>query len=199
MFTSRSEHRLLLRHDNADSRLEPRGRELGLVGDLEWDRFNRRRTRLAAIRSMLNGNKVSRHDDNYDYVRALIGQELSDPLTLGQLALRPNVRAENIRELLSKSSPDVALSDLESALADSLYSGYLHTQEATNRRLNQHDSLNIPHGFTFTGVRSLSHEMIERLERAQPRTFGQARKLPGLTPAALSNLLIHLTAAQPRA
>jgi tRNA uridine 5-carboxymethylaminomethyl modification enzyme len=85
---------------------------------------------------------------------------------------------------------------LESALADSLYSGYLQTQEKTNQRLNQHDSLNIPSGFAFTGVRSLSHEMIERLERAQPRTFGQARKLPGLTPAALSNLLIHLTAAQ---
>jgi tRNA uridine 5-carboxymethylaminomethyl modification enzyme len=98
--------------------------------------------------------------------------------------------------MLSKSADVVALSDLESALADSLYSGYLQAQETTNRRLNQHDSLNIPDGFAFTGVRSLSHEMVERLQRAQPRTFGQARKLPGLTPAALSNLLIHLTAAQ---
>jgi len=197
MFTSRSEHRLLLRHDNADSRLGPRGRELGLVGDMEWERFNRRRTKLGAIRSMLNGNKVSRRDDNYDEVRALIGQDLGDSaLSLAQLALRPNVTTATIRELLSTSNNEVALCDLESALADSLYSGYLQTQEKTNQRLNQHDSLNIPSGFAFTGVRSLSHEMIERLERAQPRTFGQARKLPGLTPAALSNLLIHLTAAQ---
>jgi tRNA uridine 5-carboxymethylaminomethyl modification enzyme len=198
MFTSRSENRLLLRHDNADSRLEPLGRELGLVGDLEWERFNRRRTRLAAIRAMLSGNKVSRRDDNYDYLRGLTGQEMGDSVSLAQLALRPNITPATIRDLLSKSDPNVNLSDVESSLADSLYSGYLHAQESTNRRLNQHDSLNIPDGFTFAGVHSLSHEMIERLERAQPRTFGQARKLPGLTPAALSHLLIHLTAAQQR-
>lgn len=196
MFTSRSENRLLLRHDNADYRLGPLGRELGLVGDLEWERFNRRSTRLAAIRSMLNGNKVSRRDDNYEFLRGLTGQELGDSVSLAQLALRPNITPATIRDLLSKSDPHVNLSDVETSLADSLYSGYLQAQESTNRRLNQHDSLNIPNGFTFARVHSLSHEMIERLERAQPRTFGQARKLPGLTPAALSHLLIHLTAAQ---
>jgi tRNA uridine 5-carboxymethylaminomethyl modification enzyme len=196
MFTSRSEHRLLLRHDNADSRLEPRGRELGLVGDSEWERFNRRRTRLAAIRSMLNENKVSQRDDNYSQIRELIGQDLGEALSLAQLALRPNITSGTILELLSNSNNQVGLSDLESALADSLYSGYLQVQEKTNRRLHQHDALNIPDGFAFTGVGSLSHEMVERLERAQPRTFGQARKLPGLTPTALSHLLIHLTAAQ---
>jgi tRNA uridine 5-carboxymethylaminomethyl modification enzyme len=196
MFTSRSEHRLLLRHDNADSRLGPRGRELGLVGDLEWERFNRRRTRLAGIRSILDHTKVTRRDPNYEYVQTLIGQDLGESLSLAQLALRPNVTPNNIRELLIQSHNDVELSDLESTLADKLYAGYLQTQENTNRRLNQHDSLNIPDGFTFSGLSSLSHEMIERLERAQPRTFGQARKLPGLTPAALSHLLIYLTAAQ---
>ncbi|HKV41892.1 MAG TPA: tRNA uridine-5-carboxymethylaminomethyl(34) synthesis enzyme MnmG, partial [Blastocatellia bacterium] len=196
MFTSRSEHRLLLRHDNADSRLGPRGRELGLVGDLEWERFNRRRTRLAALRSVLDHTRINRRDENYGYVQALIGQDFEDSLSLAQLALRPNVTPSKIREYLAKTNQNVELSDLESTLADSLYSGYLRTQENTNRRLNQHDSLNIPSGFTFAGVHSLSHEMIERLERAQPRTFGQARKLPGLTPAALSHLLIHLTAAQ---
>jgi tRNA uridine 5-carboxymethylaminomethyl modification enzyme len=196
MFTSRSEYRLLLRHDNADSRLGPRGRELGLVGDLEWERFNRRRTRLAGIRSILDQTKVGPRDANYEYVRTMIGQDFGDSLSLAQLALRPNVTPNNIKDLLTKTNNDVDLSDLESTLADKLYSGYLASQENTNRRLNQHDSLNIPEGFPFRGVRSLSHEMIERLERARPRTFGQARKLPGLTPAALSNLLIHLAAAQ---
>ena len=196
MFTSRSEYRLLLRHDNADARLEPRGRELGLVGDAEWERFNRRRTRLAAIRSMLDHTKVTSRDQNYEYVKALLGHELGDPLTLTQLALRPNVTPNNIRELIIETNNQIDLADLETTLADSLYAGYLQTQEKTNRRLNQHDSLNIPPGFTFAGVHSLSHEMVERLERAQPRTFGQARKLPGLTPAALSHLLTHLTAAQ---
>jgi len=196
MFTSRSEYRLLLRHDNADSRLGPRGRELGLVGDLEWERFNRRRTRLAGIRSILDHTRVGPRDSNYEYVRMLIGQDFADSLSLAQLALRPNITPHHIKDLLVKTNHNVELSDLESSLADKLYSGYLHTQENTNRRLNQHDSLKIPAGFTFRGVRSLSHEMIERLERAQPRTFGQARKLPGLTPAALSNLLMHLAAGQ---
>jgi tRNA uridine 5-carboxymethylaminomethyl modification enzyme len=196
MFTSRSEYRLLLRHDNADSLLGPRGRELGLVGDVEWERFNRRRTRLAGIRSILDHTRVGPRDSNYEYVRMLIGQDFADSLSLAQLALRPNITPHNIRELLVQTNHDVELSDLESTLADKLYAAYLNTQENTNRRLNQHDSLNIPEGFTFRGVRSLSHEMIERLERAQPRTFGQARKLPGLTPAALSNLLMHLAAGQ---
>ena len=196
MFTSRSEYRLLLRHDNADSRLGPRGRELGLVGDLEWERFNRRRTRLAGIRSILDHTRVGPRDSNYEYVRMLIGQDFADSLSLAQLALRPNITPHHIKDLLVKTNHNVELSDLESSLADKLYSGYLNTQENTNRRLNQHDSLKIPAGFTFRGVRSLSHEMIERLERARPRTFGQARKLPGLTPAALSNLLMHLAAGQ---
>jgi tRNA uridine 5-carboxymethylaminomethyl modification enzyme len=196
MFTSRSEHRLLLRHDNADGRLEPRGRELGLVGDEEWERFNRRRARLATIRSVLNERKVTKRDESYGHLTTLTGQQLGDSLSLAQLALRPHVTGEVLLDLLPNARADFPLRDLESTLADLLYSGYLQSQEATNRRLHQHDSLRIPHGFAFTHVRSLSHEMVERLERAQPRTFGQARTLPGLTPAALSYLLVHLTAAQ---
>ena len=86
--------------------------------------------------------------------------------------------------------------DLETALADHLYAGYLDTQATTIRRLNQHDALNIPAAFSFREVGSLSHEIVERLERARPESFGQARQIPGMTPAALSNLLVHLTANQ---
>jgi len=199
MFTSRSEHRLLLRHDNADARLGPLGRELGLVDDGEWDRFNRRRARVATIRSLLDSERITKRDDSYSYLGALTGQQLGDSLTLAQLALRPHITSQVVRDLLPKSQREVPLSDLDSALADLLYSGYLRTQDTTNRRLHQHDLLRIPVGFTFAEVKSLSHEMVERLERSQPRTFGQARKLPGLTPAALSHLLVHLTAAQQQA
>ncbi len=196
MFTSRSEYRLLLRHDNADTRLEPIGRELGLVGDNDWERFNRRRGRLAALRSALSQSKISRRDESYESMRLLTGQDLGDSLSLAQLALRPHVTAETVRDLLPRASHDIPVTDLESALADILYAGYLQAQTTTNRRLNQHDSLRVPEGFAYKQVGGLSHEMVERLQRAQPQTFGHAKRIPGLTPAALSHLLVHLTAAQ---
>lgn len=197
MFTSRSECRLALRHDNADERLEPKGRELGLVGDTDWDRFNRRRARLARARSLLTELKLKRSDERYADCQQLTGQDLGDSLSLAQLALRPNVDADFIMRLLPPDArSDINSADLETALADRLYSGYLDSQNTTLARLNQHDGLNIPREFSFGSVHSLSHEMIERLERVRPQSFGQARRIPGLTPAALSNLLVHLTASQ---
>lgn len=196
MFTSRSEYRLLLRHDNADTRLEPHGRELGLVGDAEWERFNQRRARLATLRTVLSEKKLTRRNENYQRISSLTGQDLGDSLSFAQLSLRPRIAPEVLRDLLNDSHVQVALPDLESTLADLLYSGYLQSQENTNRRINQHDGLRIPEGFPYSRIQSLSHEMVERLHRAQPQTFGQARKIPGLTPAALSNLLIQLSASQ---
>lgn len=197
MFTSRSECRLMLRHDNADQRLEPLGRELGLVGDSEWERFNQRRTRLARMRTLLNQSKLQRSHEQYARLQEITGQDLGESLTLAQLALRPSVKAETIMQLLqAEGGSDFGFFDLETVLADHLYAGYLDSQAAVNRRLHQHDLLRIPENFAFARVGSLSHEIIERLERARPQSFGQARKVPGMTPAALSNLLVHLTAAQ---
>ncbi len=195
MFTSRSECRLLLRYDNADERLSPYGRNLGLVGDGEWEQFNSRRATLARLRKLLQETKLHARDEQHRRLQEITGQELGDSITLSQLALRPGVTAETVRELLPTPEP-ASISDLESALADQLYAGYLNSQTAANRRLNQHDALRIPSGFGFRQVGSLSTEVVERLERAQPQSFGQARRLPGMTPAALSNLLVHLTAAQ---
>jgi tRNA uridine 5-carboxymethylaminomethyl modification enzyme len=197
MFTSRSEHRLALRHDNADERLEPKGRDLGLVGDTEWQRFNQRRERLAQARSVLATKKIRRADMEYAELRRLTGQDLGDSITLGQLALRPNVGPNQIMELLPASAGSgIQARDIETALADCLYAGYLQTQDQTAKRLYQHDAMTIPPTLSFKTVPSLSHEMVERLERVRPQNFGQARQIPGLTPAALSNLLVHLTAIQ---
>ena len=197
MFTSRAECRLVLRHDNADQRLSPYGQQLGLVGDEEWDRFNRRRVQLARARKVLNETKLSRSDEFYPELQRLTGQELGDSITLAQLALRPGITAATVLSTMSsKSISGLSIEDVETALADQLYSGYLDSQNAANRRLNQHDTLRIPNGFRFRGLASLSTEIIERLERAQPTSFGQARRVPGMTPAALSNLLVHLTGAQ---
>jgi tRNA uridine 5-carboxymethylaminomethyl modification enzyme len=197
MFTSRSEHRLVLRHDNADQRLEPLGRELGLVGDQEWEQFNRRRTRQAEVRTLLNREKIQRSHDQYKRLQELTGQDLGDSLTLAQLALRPAVEISTIMGLLPAAArASFTITDMETVLADQLYAGYLDSQANVNRRLHQHDLLKIPANFSFRRVSSLSHEIVERLERARPQSFGQARRIPGMTPAALANLLVYLSASQ---
>lgn len=194
IFTSRAEYRLALRHDNADTRLEPYGRELGLVGDSDWERFNVRRDRIASLSTALNNTKLKRSDPRYSATQSLIGSDLGDSITLAQLAQRQGVHSEMVLNLLSTAFRSVPLRDLESALADSLYSGYIQTQRNTFERLHQHDGLRIPVGLRFAGLDGLSHEMAERLDRTRPLTFGEARKIPGLTPAALSLILVQLTA-----
>ena len=87
--------------------------------------------------------------------------------------------------------------DLETALADSLYSGYIEKQKLATERVNHHDALKVPESFQFSTISGLSNEMVERLERARPQNFGQVRKIHGLTPAAVSTVLVHLTAYKP--
>lgn len=192
IFTSRAEYRLALRYDNADARLAPYGRELNLVGDSDWERFNHRQDRLARLRAALDGTRLKRSDAAYNSLCRMLSMDLGDSITLSQLAQRPNVSPELIHKLLPYGLRDTNLSELESVLADSLYSGYIAGQQSTFNRLHHHDGLRVPHNIDFREIGSLSHEMIERLERARPQTFGQARRIPGLTPAALSTLLVHL-------
>jgi tRNA uridine 5-carboxymethylaminomethyl modification enzyme len=193
IFTSRAEFRLALRYDNADARLAPYGKEIGLVGDSDWERFNQRQDRLARLHAALNGTRLKRSDVAYASISRTLGSDLGDSITLAQLAQRQNVNPALIQQLLPADLRTlISLRDLESALADSLYRGYIDAQRATFDRLNQHDGLIIPSSFNFHTVGGLSHEMIERLERARPQTFGQARRIPGLTPASISTLLVHL-------
>jgi tRNA uridine 5-carboxymethylaminomethyl modification enzyme len=197
IFTSRAEFRLALRHDNADSRLSPHGRDIGLVGDTDWERFNLRRDRLAQLRSILDSTRLKRSDAAFSYITRTTGLDLGDSITLSQLTCRPNIAPEFILQLLPTAvRTETTILDLESVFADLLYSGYIKSQRATLDRLYQHDSLRVPDNFDFRRISGLSHEMIERLERSRPQTFGQARSLPGLTPAALSTLLVQLTLNQ---
>ncbi|MGI9168020.1 MAG: tRNA uridine-5-carboxymethylaminomethyl(34) synthesis enzyme MnmG [Pyrinomonadaceae bacterium] len=199
VFTSRAENRLALRYDNADERLEPYGRELGIVGDHDWERFNSRRDRISRMSSLLDQTRLKRSDPAYAAVSSTLGVDLGDSLTLAQLGKRAGVNSETIRSLLpAEFGVHGDESELESALADSLYAGYIEVQQAARERLHQHDGLRIPRDFDFRGMSGLSHEMVERLERARPLTFGQARKVRGLTAAALSNLLVRLS-IRPRA
>jgi tRNA uridine 5-carboxymethylaminomethyl modification enzyme len=197
LFTSRAEARLTLRHDNADQRLSPLGREVGLLEDSDWERFNQRRDRLAQLRNALDMTRFKRSSTEYSAVASLLGSDLGDAFTLSQLAMRQDVRRDLILRLLpSDMQRNVKATDLDTALADSLYSGYIQKQKLATERVNHHDSLNVPESFEFNVISGLSNEMVERLERARPRNFAQVRRIPGLTPAALSTVLVHLAAKQ---
>ena len=196
IFTSRAEYRLALRYDNADERLQRYGRELGLVGDSDWERFNSRQTRLAGLRMALDETRLRRTDAGHAAVGALLDADLGDSITLTQLAKRPRVTGELIMSLLPGELKPVSEADLNSVLANSLYEGYIQTQKSTIARLYQHDALKIPREMSFGRISGLSNEVVERLDRAQPQTFGEARRLPGLTPAALSTLLVFLSLQQ---
>lgn len=197
IFTSRAEARLTLRHDNADLRLSPKGRAAGLVGDPEWERFDSRRDRVARLRNTLDEIRYKRSDSEYAAVSQLLATDLGDSVTLSQLAQRKGVDEGLIRRLLpTEVAAEVSDQDLQTALADSLYSGYIKKHDKATARVNKHDNLKVPDSFAFRGISGLSTEMIERIERAQPSTFGQVRKINGLTPVALSTVLVHLTAAK---
>ena len=193
IFTSRAESRLTLRHDNADRRLSPKGKEIGLIEDADWERFNSRRDRIAALRNVLDKTRFKRSDVEYASLSQLLGCDLGDSITLSHLAQRQGVNAELIMSLLpSALVKDVSINELESSLADSLYSGYAESQRMSNERVNHNDNLKIPASVDYTNINGLSNEMSERLARAKPQNFAQVRKIPGLTPAAISTVLVYV-------
>jgi len=196
IFTSRAEYRLALRHDNADERLSKYGREIGLVGDGEWERFNQRRDRIARIKGSLETTRIRKSDSAYAALSEKTALNGIDSLTLADLAKRPGISSSIILQLIPlESRASASLEEVEFALADNLYSGYIKSQESVIHRLHAHDTLPIPTGLDFRTLNGLSHEMAERLQRAKPVTFGAARRIPGLTPAALATLLVNVSTA----
>ena len=191
IFTSRAEHRLALRYDNADERLCGYGRELGLNGDNDWERFNQRRDSIASTKAALRSTRLRRTDAAYSAVVASLDCDLGESISLEELSRRPGVTTELIQRLLTtETGSSIAIATLETALADNLYAGYIRMQQAVIQRLGHHDLTPIPQDLDFRNVNGLSHEMVERLERARPMTMGDARKVSGLTAAALSTLYV---------
>lgn len=194
IFTSRAEHRLALRHDNADQRLRPYGRELGLVGDQDWERFHQRRERIAIAKRGLKETKVTPADAAHAAIQDAGHVSPQSSIRLEELAKRTGVTAAKVYQLLpAQAKAGVSFSELESALADNLYAGYIKVQETAIQRLRHQDGTTIPPDLDFRALDGLSREMVERLERARPRTVGEARTIPGLTPAALSTVFVAAT------
>lgn len=199
MFTSRSENRLSLRFDTADARLTKYGREIGLIGDGEWQSFNMRRKRLAELHATLQMTRFKRDEPEYALARQIVDGSLGDSFSLAQLTLRPNISNEQIYDFLpSAVRTTTSLNDLETVLADILYAGYLTSQDTVKDRLYHHDDMRIGENFDYKANSGLSTEMIQRFERIRPQTFGQARRIPGVTPAALSTLLVSLKGRKSR-
>jgi tRNA uridine 5-carboxymethylaminomethyl modification enzyme len=188
MFTSRAEHRLLLRIDNADLRLTPRGREVGLVADEHWDLFERRRRRYEHNSRVLDET----------WVRSDSGQRQ----TASQLLRHPEIRLDalvNDRKVVLDIDPELPDRDLATLETTIKYEGYLEQEASRAERARRNDRRRIAPQFPFERVPGLSREVVQRLQQIQPATLGQAARIPGMTPAAIAVLGVFLNRLGPPA
>ncbi len=193
MFTSRAENRLSLRYDTADSRLSPLGRALGIVGDDQWDTFNNRRTKLHKLRSTLETIRYKHGHSVYQDVAASTICDLGESFTFAALAQRPDIPNSVLFECFDRQDKgQYSLHDFESVAADFMYRGYIDSFHKANKRVYNYDDTPIPSEFDYRLVSGFSAEMVERFESHKPTTFGEARRIRGLTPSSLSLLLVSL-------
>lgn len=196
MFTSRAEYRLQLREDNADLRLTETGRGLGLVDDARWAKFAAKREAIGRETERLRalwatpGNALGRE------VETALGIAVSRETNVLDLIKRPELDYAKVA-----SVPGIGPAVDDAKVAEQVeigvkYAGYLDRQREEIERRQRHEGTPIPEGFDYAGVRGLSAEVQQKLERVRPQTIGQAQHIPGMTPAAISLLLVHLERAR---
>ena len=196
MFTSRAEYRLQLREDNADLRLTETGRALGLVDDARWQRFEAKREAIARETGRLRALWATPANALGREVADTLGVQVSRETNVLDLIKRPEL---DYAKLMSVPSIGPAVADAQVAAQVEIgvkYAGYLDRQRDEIERQQRNESTPIPAGFDFASVRGLSAEVQQKLERVQPETIGQAQRIPGMTPAAISLLLVHLERAR---
>ena len=195
MFTSRAEYRLQLREDNADRRLTPRGRELGLVDDLRWQHFRQKSAALDAGRKRLEEMRVHPGSEVARRLADLSGQPLRRDCTAWELLRRPELDWDRLAGLLDwEPEPDPGISgQLET---DCKYEGYVQRQQEEVVRSIRWENVAIPPDLDYGEMAGLSTEVRQRLDRQRPLTVGEASRIPGVTPAAVSLLMIHVKRRQ---
>jgi len=193
MFTSRAEQRLKLRIDNADERLNQIGFDLGMLPNERYEEFVNKNDRKNELREHFRRTTISVRTDGYQQFVEASGSNLSEAVNLSQLAKRPEITAKHLLHLLPPSlSERCAIEEITTVITDIKYEGYLIAQENMANRLAKAGNRTIPSNLEYSRIPGLSHEMVERLDRVRPQTLGQAMRIPGLTPAALSLLTIHV-------
>ena len=192
MFTSRAEYRLQLREDNADLRLTPTGREMGLVSDARWAAFDIKREAIVSENARLKaiwaapGNALGRE------VEATTGQPISRETTAFDLLKRPELNYAKLRSVNGWGPGVTDAKVAEQVEISAKYSGYLERQREEIEKQRRNEGTAIPLDFEYRGLSGLSAEVVAKLSAVRPQTIGQAQRIPGMTPAAISLLLVHL-------
>ncbi|MEI6893674.1 MAG: tRNA uridine-5-carboxymethylaminomethyl(34) synthesis enzyme MnmG [Colwellia sp.] len=192
MFTSRAEYRLLLREDNADIRLTEKGRKVGLVDDARWQRFNEKMENIELERQRLRSTWVQKDHHNIDKINALLKAPMSKEASLEDLIRRPEVKYDDLMKIegLGPASADKQAS--EQVEIQTKYAGYIDRQLDEIAKRKRNENTMIPTDFNYQQISGLSNEVVAKLKDARPETIGKASRISGITPAAISLLLVYL-------
>ncbi|WP_036254755.1 tRNA uridine-5-carboxymethylaminomethyl(34) synthesis enzyme MnmG [Methylobacter sp. BBA5.1] len=191
MFTSRAEYRLLLREDNADLRLTEKGRELGLVDDERWQAFESKREAIARLQGNLKKRWIRSETEEAALAAEYWGKPLMRESNLMDLLRRPEVDINRLLLFLDADAP-VSEQVAEQVEIQAKYAGYIDRQQSEIDKALRYDHLRLPDTIDYKGVPGLSNEVSEKLKNQRPETLGQASRIPGITPAAISLLLVYL-------
>ncbi|MBD2183275.1 tRNA uridine-5-carboxymethylaminomethyl(34) synthesis enzyme MnmG [Aerosakkonema funiforme] len=191
MLTSRSEYRLLLRSDNADQRLTPLGREIGLIDDRRWELFTRKQANIAAEKERLYGTRIKEHDEIGKAIASDTQQAIKGSITLADLLRRPGLHYIDL-DRYGLGNPDINATEKEGAEIDIKYSGYLQRQQHQIDQIARHEHRKLPPDLDYASIETLSKESREKLTKVKPLTIGQAARIGGVNPADVNALLIYL-------
>ncbi len=190
MFTSRAEHRLLLREDNADLRLTMTGRDLGLVGDKRWSVFSEKKEILEKTQTLLEKKWVKM--DYSTQLQHILHQPMSHDCRADDLLKRPEIKYEHLQAISALELPEITLEVAQQLEISCKYAGYIKRQNEDIARSQKLENQALPQCFDYNKVRGLSTEVIQKLNHIQPQSIAQAGRISGITPAAISLLLVHL-------